>query len=46
MTQQRSSQQRLWLEPEEYGLVLEQVRLKSTQQKVTFIGAAELSEVT
>ena len=40
----RSSQQRLWLEPEEYGLVLEQVHLKSTQQKVTFIGAAELPD--
>lgn len=37
----RSSQQRLWLEPAEYGLVLEQVCLNPTQQKVTFIGAAE-----
>ena len=37
----RSSQQRLWLEPEEYGLVLERVHLSPTQQKVTFIGAAE-----
>ncbi len=35
----RSSQQRLWLEPEEYGLVLEQVHLNPTQQKVIFIGA-------
>ena len=40
----RSSQQRLWLEPEEYGLVLEQVCLNLTQQKVTFIGAAELPD--
>lgn len=40
----RSSQQRLWLEPAEYGLVLEQVYLNPTQQKVTFIGAAELPD--
>ncbi len=40
----RSSQQRLWLEPAEYGLVLEQVCLNPTQQKVTFIGAAEFSD--
>ncbi|MCZ6865238.1 MAG: hypothetical protein O7D98_06450 [Candidatus Dadabacteria bacterium] len=40
----RSSQQRLWLEPTEYGLVLEQVYLDPSQQKVTFIGAAELSD--
>ncbi len=40
----RSSQQRLWLEPAEYGLVLEQVCLNLTQQKVTFIGAAELPD--
>ncbi len=40
----RSSQQRLWLEPAEYGLVLEQVCLNPTQQKVSFIGAAELPD--
>jgi hypothetical protein len=40
----RSSQQRLWLEPADYGLVLEQVCLNPTQQKVTFIGAAELPD--
>ena len=40
----RSSQQRLWLEPAEYGLVLEQVCLNPTQQEVTFIGAAELAD--
>ena len=40
----RSSQQRLWLEPAEYGLVLERVCLNLTQQKVTFIGAAELPD--
>jgi len=39
----RSSQQRLWLEPEEYGLVLERVCLNAKQQKVSFIGVAELS---
>lgn len=40
----RSSQQRLWLKPTEYGLVLEQVYLDPSRQKVTFIGAAELSD--
>ena len=40
----RSSQQRLWLEPAEYGLVLEQVCLNPTQQRVTFIGAVELPD--
>ena len=40
----RSSQQRLWLEPAEYGLVLEPVWLNPTQQKVIFIGAAELAD--
>ncbi len=40
----RSSQQRLWLEPTEYGLVLEPVYLDHSQQTVTFIGAAELSD--
>ena len=40
----RSSQQRLWLKPTEYGLVLEQVYIDPSQQKVTFIGAAELSD--
>jgi len=40
----RSSQQRLWLEPAEYGLVLERVCLNLTQQKVAFIGAAELPD--
>ncbi len=39
----RASQQRLWLEPAEYGLVLEQVCLNLSQQKVTFIGIAEHS---
>ena len=39
----RSSQQRLWLEPAQYGLVLEQTFLNSTQQKVSFIAAAEIS---
>ena len=38
----RSSRQRLWLEPSEHGLVLEQVFLNPAQQCVTFIGAAEL----
>lgn len=38
----RCTQQRLWLEPSERGLVLEQVFLNPAQQSVTFIGAAEL----
>ena len=38
----RCSQQRLWLEPQERGLVLEQVFLNPAQQCATFIGAAEL----
>ena len=38
----RCSQQRLWLEPSEHGLVLEQVFVNPAQQTVTFIGAAEL----
>lgn len=36
----RSSQQRLWLEPAEYELVLEQVYLNPTQQKTTKPGAS------
>jgi len=39
----RASQQRLWLHPEEYGLVLEQTHLDHQAQKVTFIGTAELA---
>lgn len=37
----RSSQQRLWLEPMKYELVLEQVCVNHTEQKVTFIGVPE-----
>jgi hypothetical protein len=37
----RRSMQRLWLEPETYGLVLEQTRLDHRSQIVTFIGAAD-----
>lgn len=37
----RKSMQRLWLEPQTYGLVLEQTRLDHANQIVTFIGAAE-----
>ena len=40
----RCSQQRLWLEPSERGLVLEQVFLDPVQQSATFIGAAELRD--
>lgn len=38
----RASQQRLWLAPSEYGLVLEQFRLDFSAQKVSFIGTDEL----
>ncbi len=38
----RCSQQRLWLESSERGLVLEQVLLNPVRQSATFIGAAEL----
>jgi hypothetical protein len=35
----RSSEQRLWLEPDEYGIVIEHVCLNDSEQAVTFIGA-------
>lgn len=35
----RRSLQRLWLEPQTYGLILEQTKLDDTDQIVTFIGA-------
>ncbi|MEV6768899.1 hypothetical protein AB0N05_09775 [Nocardia sp. NPDC051030] len=38
----RRSMQRLWLQPDTYGLVLEQTKLDDAAQTVTFIGAAEL----
>jgi len=37
----RRSMQRQWLEPDTYGLVLEQTRLDHANQIVTFIGVAE-----
>ena len=37
----RKSMQRLWLDPETYGLVLERTKLDHGNQIVTFIGAAE-----
>lgn len=40
----RSSEQRLWLKPSVFGLVLEQVRLNHAQQKVSFIGTAAITE--
>jgi hypothetical protein len=40
----RKSDQRQRLVPGTYGLVLEQVRINPTLQKVTFIGAAELPD--
>ncbi|WP_433337403.1 hypothetical protein [Spirillospora sp. CA-294931] len=38
----RRSDQRLWLAPEERGLILEQTSFDHARQTVTFIGAAEL----
>src|SRR5919198_4521960 len=37
----RKSMQRLWLDPDTYGLIIEQTRLDHANQLVTFIGAAE-----
>lgn len=41
----RASMQRLWLEHAAHGLVLEQVRLNPAQQKVIFIGTAEITDL-
>lgn len=38
----RASRQRLWLEPTEFGLVLERCHLDFDEQKVTFIGTEQL----
>jgi hypothetical protein len=35
----RSSEQRLWLEPDEYGIVIEHVCLNDSEQAAIFIGA-------
>ncbi|QES47915.1 hypothetical protein DEJ50_08935 [Streptomyces venezuelae] len=40
----RRSEQKLWLRPEEYGLVLEEVSLNHEQQIVTFIGRSALAD--
>ncbi|WP_329378603.1 hypothetical protein OG625_10430 [Streptomyces sp. NBC_01351] len=40
----RQSRQRLWLEPERYGLVLEEVWLDHERQVVTFLGRARFSD--
>lgn len=40
----RSSMQHPWLDPSSYGLVIEQVRLDRSAQKVTFIGATEIPD--
>ncbi len=40
----RMSRQRLWLRPDEYGLVLERVYVNRSRQTVTFLGAAELAD--
>lgn len=40
----RCTRQRLWLNPSEHGIVLEQVFLNPARQRVTFIGAAELQD--
>ncbi|GAA3179813.1 hypothetical protein [Nonomuraea roseoviolacea] len=38
----RASRQRRWLEQDDFGLVLERVRLNPAEQRVTFVGAARL----
>lgn len=40
----RSSEQRLWLRPDEYGAVLERVHLDHREQKATFIGSTALTD--
>jgi len=40
----RCSQQRMWLRPDEYGLVLERAYLDHHQQTVTFAGETELTD--
>jgi len=40
----RSSEQRLWLRPDEYGTVLERVYLNHQEQKATFIGASAVTD--
>jgi hypothetical protein len=40
----RSSQQRLWLQPDERGLILEQTHVDHHSRRITFIGAAELTD--
>ncbi|MEV0144904.1 MULTISPECIES: hypothetical protein [unclassified Nonomuraea] len=42
MTFDRASRQRRWVEQDDFGLVLERVRLNPAERRVTFIGAAEL----
>ncbi|WP_407836968.1 hypothetical protein ACE1OC_11590 [Streptomyces sp. DSM 116496] len=41
----RQSQQRLWLEPDVYGLVLEETYLNHEKQVVTFLGRETFSDV-
>jgi len=41
---ERCSQQRMWLRPDEYGLVLERAYLDHHQQTVTFTGETELTD--
>jgi len=40
----RSSEQRLWLRPDEHGTVLERVHLNHREQRVTFIGASAVTD--
>jgi hypothetical protein len=42
LTFDRVSEQRRWLKPDEFGLVLERVHLNPARQRATFIGVAEL----
>lgn len=40
----RASEQRLWLEPESYGTVIEACYLNHSNQQVTFIGLPEIED--
>lgn len=40
----RVSEERLWLRPDEYGIVIEAYYLRHSSQQVTFIGLAEVKD--
>jgi hypothetical protein len=42
----RASEQRLWLQPDRYGMVIEACHLNHASQQVTFIGLPEIEDDT